>query len=209
MCDFCGFWQHCVCMGFLNLQDRRIPDGPFKCYRCGYPQGHEIHNFLRSHCIFRRTISYALQEGIDGPRILAKKLSVCQTTAKKFIDRLVREGFVEKSIVKDASQRRFPKICYKTIRTDAVKRAASEYFLTPIEENSQFKSILERTSRNSQHRRKFSQNSNVNASKENSKQKLQLPEICQVNSVASGKNTKKCKVSIPVSDIYLNSLPCR
>ena len=209
MCDFCGFWQHCVCMGFLNLQDRRIPDGPFKCYGCSYPQGHEIRNFLRSHCIFRRTISYALQEGIDGTRILSKKLSVCQTTAKKFIDRLVKEGFVEKSVAKDASQRRFPKIYYKTIRSDSVKRAASEYFLKPLEENPQFKIILMRTSRNSQHQVKISQNSNFNTPKENSKRKLQVPELCEVNSIAFDKNAKKCKVSIPVSDIYLNSLPCR
>ena len=102
---------------------------------------------------------------------------MCQTTAKKFIDRLVKEGFVEKSVAKDASQRRFPKIYYKTIRSDSVKRAASEYFLKPLEENPQFKIILMRTSRNSQHQVKISQNSNFNTPKENSKRKFEVPEL--------------------------------
>lgn len=76
-CDFCGFWQHCVCMGFLSGRDTRIPQGKFKCYDCKYQdKGKEINEYLQYLCLFRRTIQILLQEKVTSYFAISKRLSV-------------------------------------------------------------------------------------------------------------------------------------
>lgn len=143
MCDFCGFWQHCVCMGFTSLKDRRIPKDSFQCYHCKYPQTNStIQKFLNSYCLLRRAIAFAVHEGISGIASLMKKLNVARPRGKAILDRLVKEGIVVKLQERDICSRKFNRFVYETVRDEKAKKTIRDYFLVPMEEISKFKKLL-------------------------------------------------------------------
>jgi hypothetical protein len=140
-CDFCGFWHHCVCMGFLSGDDSRIPPGKFKCYTCKYQEkGQEIVDYLRFLCLFRRTIQVLLQERITSYSIIAKRLSIDFSMARKLHDRLIREGFIGRVSTPSGRKNWIP------ITTEEVKKKTVEFFIADVEQYPEVKSILGQSS---------------------------------------------------------------
>ena len=142
MCDLCGFWQHCVCMGFTSLKDRRIPTGAFQCYHCKFSQTPALQRYLASYCHLRRAIAFAVHESIPSVLALMKRLNISRQRSKTILGKLEKEGIVVKLPESDICSRKFNRYIYEAVRDERSRKVIADYFLVPIEETQRFKNIM-------------------------------------------------------------------
>jgi PHD-finger len=134
-CDFCKTWQHTVCCGYFTNNDKRLPEGPYRCLTCQYRGKPGILRFCCKLAQFRRALYITYHEGIESAASFGDRVGVPQLDNAGLLRRLLQEKFIEK-IPKDESVpmegRSRAAFRYHVARNADVKRKLKIYFSTDL-----------------------------------------------------------------------------
>ncbi|KAJ3104458.1 HORMA domain-containing protein 1 [Phlyctochytrium planicorne] len=141
LCHRCKTWGHAVCFGFIDANDKRLPEHHF-CYGCHNEI--EVSEGKRPMCnldeasevaIFRRALSIAWTEGVQSISWLSTRLTIPLSEAKKVAGRLEKEGILtqqkpKRGGKKKAGKQTSPAHAFEVLKTVRARGIYSSWMST-------------------------------------------------------------------------------